>query len=183
MKLSMISKCLGDLHRLEVTSSFCSQDIVIFTISRENRGSMPRAIQSAPATLANETAALASAPVPASHASVPRPNANQASKLFVDSAIPIEDVPCFTQGSFGAGAVIYLTRVVLETGNSFEVGSRHDVACELCWVPTKVPTHLGAETCPQLLEAREKNATFVRVGASPGRTASWKQCGFESDTL
>ena len=97
---------------------------------------------------------------------MPDPNPSRALAVFVDPQTPLEDLPCFTPGPLGAGTVLDLSRVFLETGSSCAVGSRYEIACALSWVATKVSPRPGAETWPIALEAVEKEATTVRAGDS-----------------
>ena len=98
-----------------------------------------------------------------------KPEPTRASASFVDSATPLEDLPCFTQGSLGAGAVLDLARVFLETGNRCAIGSRHHIACVLGWVATKVPPRPGAETWPRVFGGLDKTKTTSRLLRSRGR--------------
>ena len=97
---------------------------------------------------------------------MPDPNPSKALAFYVEPQTPLEDLPCFTPGPLGAGVVLDLSRVFLETGSSCAVGSRHEIACALGWVATRVPPRPGAESWPMALEAAEKKATTVRAGES-----------------
>ena len=58
-------------------------------------GSMPRATLSPPIPPADEALTDATAPVPASPATLPGPKPNRASATFVDPNTSLDDLPCF----------------------------------------------------------------------------------------
>ena len=130
--------------------------------------SMPRVTRSSPTPTppAEAVPTLGTASVSASPLAMPDPNLSRALAFYVEPRTPLEDLPCFTPGPLGAGVVLDLSRVFLETGSSCAVGSRHKNACALGWVATRVPPRPGAESWPMALEAADKKVTTVRVGAS-----------------
>ena len=96
---------------------------------------------------------------------------NWASATFLDPATPLELLSCFTQGYLRAGAVLNLNRVFLETSNSCAVGSRHEIACALGWVATKVP--LRSQPSISRSESKSKPGVgYLRVSRHPSRTAA-----------
>ena len=94
--------------------------------------SMARTTRSTPAPPAEAVPTDGTAPVSASPLAMPDPKPRRALAFIVDPQTPLENVPCFTPGPLGAG-------MVPETGSSCAVGSRHEIACSLGWVATKVP--------------------------------------------
>ena len=128
--------------------------------------SMPRTIRSTPIPPAEAVPTVGTAPVSASPLTMPDPNPSRALAFFVDPQTPLEDLPCFTPGPLGAGMVLDLSRVFIETGCSCSVVSRYEIACALGWVATKVPPRPGAESWPMAFETAEQHATTVQAGAS-----------------
>ena len=76
----------------------------------------------------------------------PDPNPSRALAFHVEPHIPLEDLPCFVPGPSGAGVVLDLSRAFLEFGSSCAVGSRHEIACALGWIASKVPPRPGSGT-------------------------------------
>ena len=107
---------------------------------------MPRTTRS---TLSPPPPEDATAPVPAApEVRSPNPNPDRASATVVDSATPLEDLPCFTPGALGAGTVVDVELVFLPAGPSCAAGSRFQVSCALGWVAMRVPPSPGADTWP-----------------------------------
>ena len=129
---------------------------------------MPRFTRSTltPTPPAEAVPTVGTAPVSASPLAMPYPNPSRALAFYVEPQTSLEDLPCFTPGPVGAGIVLDLSRVFLETGSSCAAGSRYEIACALDWVATKVPPRPRAETWPMALEAAEKKAYTVQAGAS-----------------
>ena len=133
------------LYRGEVTSVPRSRNLVS-RLGHEVLESMPRTTRSTPSPLAEAVPTDGMAPVSASPLALPNPKPSRALAFFVDPQTPLEDLPCFTPGPLGAGVVLDLSRVFLETGSSCAVGSRYQIVCSLGWVATKVPPRPRAET-------------------------------------
>ena len=145
----------------------CSSRNVVSKLGHEVLERMPGINRSTPTPTPPGEAVptVATAPVSASLLAMPDPNPSRALAFFVDPQTPLEDLPCFTPGPLGAGMVLDLSRVFIETGCSCSVVSRYEIACALGWVATKVPPRPGAESWPMAFETAE-HATTVQAGAS-----------------
>ena len=164
------------LYRGEVTSVPRSRNLVS-RLGHEVLESMPRTTRSTPSPLAEAVPTDGMAPVSASPLALPNPKPSRALAFFVDPQIPLEDIRCFTPGPLGAGMVLDVSRVFLETGSSCAVGSRYEIACAMDWVATKVPPRPGAETSPMVLEAaEEKQPPFGRVPRARGYAGTRLPC-------
>ena len=111
----------------------------------------------------------------------PDPNPSRALAFHVEPQIPLEDLPCFVPGPSGAGVVLDLSRVFLDIGSSCAVGSRHEIACALGWIASKVPPRPGSGALNswrgggvgQSLTCRNRVAT--RVSGWGDRNFAWSK--------